>query len=104
MKRKVSLGDPPTIHAGKLRKAIQHYRRSAEVALEAAQSKECLFAAENFENAHRMRGQVEVHMDSLGSKRRFASRKINLTPIARTMVAVRRALETHCGREKAVRG
>jgi hypothetical protein len=99
----VNLGDPPRVHARALRKAIQHYRQEAETALHLAQAGRCMLAQQSFEAAHRMRGQVEAHMDSLGSKRRFAAGKVNLTPLARTMIAIRKALESNCGREPAVR-
>ena len=102
-KRRVSLGDPPRVHARALRKAIQHYRQSADSALRAAQGGRCLIAAEDFEEAHRWRGYVQAHSDSLGSKRRFAARTVNLTPIAQMMIAARKAMEVHCGREPAVR-
>jgi hypothetical protein len=91
------------VHAKALRKAIQHYKRSADAALRAAQAGRCLVAQEDFEEAHRMRGHVEAHMDSLGGKRRFAAKTVNLTGVARTMIAARKAIEAHCGREKAVR-
>jgi hypothetical protein len=95
------LGDPPKVHLRALRKAIQHYKHDAEAALRAAQAGRCTPAQEMYEEAHRMRGQVEAHMDSLGSKRRLTMKMVDLAAPARTMVAVRKALENHCGREKA---
>jgi len=102
-RKRVSLGDSPRVHARSLRKAIQHYKRSAAAALQAAQAGRCLVAQEDFEEAHRMQGHVQAQMDSLGGKRRFAVKMIDLAAPARMMIAVRKALETHCGREKAVK-
>lgn len=100
-RRQATLGDPPRVHAKALRKALQHYKRSANEALRAAQAGRCLIAQESFEEAYRMRGHVQAQMDSLGGKRRLAQKVIDLAAPARTMLAVRKALETHCGREKA---
>lgn len=102
-RRRVSLGDTALVHAHKLRKALQHYKADAERALNFANNRQCTVAQEVLEDANRMRGQVEVHMDSLGRKRLFAQKTINLAAIGRTMIAARKALEKNCGREPAVR-
>jgi hypothetical protein len=103
-RRRVSFGDPPLVHTKRLRKLIPQYGRLAkEAARRAAEgtSAACSLAQTLFEDAHRLRGQVQAHMDSLGSKRKFAIQRINLTDHARAMVAARKALENHCGRQRA---
>jgi hypothetical protein len=100
-----NLGDSPLKHAKALRKLIVQYGRVAqEVSRRAAEGTAgaCLFAQEMFEEAHRLRGQVQAHMDSLGSKRQFAMKKIDLAKHAREMIKARKALEQHCGRKRAI--
>ena len=99
-KRKVNLGSPPSTHAKHVRRLIHAVTHSSELAKRFAVAGRCTVAQHHYEDAILHTGELYAHLYSVG-KHEDAVRSASKSNLAtRAKIAARKALETHCGREK----
>jgi hypothetical protein len=96
-KTRTNLGAPPAAHAKALRRHLRSWGENADRVQELAKAGKCHLAQMHYEDAHFDEGAARAERDGIGRH----GKKLNITPNMRKTIAARKALETHCGRQKA---
>ena len=76
---------------------------SSERAEELAKTGKCANAALSYEDSMYSLGELHAHMQSIGKHEQLVRSKARTNMPLRAQIAARKALETHCGREPAIK-
>lgn len=98
--RRVSLGNPPTIHAKRARWLAGQLRSKAHVVQTQAAVNRCDLATFAYDDVLRARAALDENLHAIGQHGRKYAEALKSVDLRRMEIAARKALETHCGRPK----